>query len=281
MSDNWPAQTPREEMLARVAARGTRIRAVRGAVNALVVLSVVGASALGVGTVIGGLGDGQGTEVENIAMVPDPPDGNPVPSQSSDAPSTTGDGTTSTGDPGSVPDGGEVASPTSGAAQGGGSGTATPGSSGPTVPGSTTAPRRPTTTTGSSTTVPSTTTEPTTTSTAVPAPLVGAMRAKVDGGVSTGDSLCAVPSAVIAVDIENADSATVTWNRAGESRSAELTAGAAEWSAPITEIDETSADVPLVVTVTATGPGGTTSSSTTIPVADCTPLSPDPSAQGS
>jgi hypothetical protein len=50
-----------------------------------------------------------------------------------------------------------------------------------------------------------------------------------------------------------------------------MTAGASEWSAPIPEIDEQAPDVPVIVTVEATGPGGTTRESVTIPVADCTP----------
>lgn len=295
MSDeNWPANTPRDEMLARVVTRGTRIRAVRGAMNALVVLSVVGMSAFGVSAAVNSLSDGDSTEVDTIAAPPEPPeigtgqiDGGTEPDTgvgtgddpgAGSTPSTSGSGTTGVPTTTTITGG-------AGATGGGSSG---PGGQSPSTTGTTgrpTSTTRPTTTTrpATTTTRPATTTTTTTvpTPTTAAAPLVGNVRMKDSVGAPMAMNICEDDAnAVLSVEIRNAETATLSWNRAGETRSEPLTAGAAEWSAPIREIDTQNDDVPVVVTIEATGPGGTTRTSTTITVGDCSPLSSAPSVPG-
>ncbi len=265
-------------MLARVATRGNRIRAVRGAVNALVVLSVVGASALGVGAVVDGLGDGGGNEVDLIAMVPDGPDAATTGSTSDDGSSVTPGPDGEAGVAGSEVAGPEGASIPSGDVEGspttGGSVTSSPhGSTSGTATSPGSADGTPSTT-GPTSTQPTSTSEPGTTTTVVEAPRVSNVRMKVDGVVPTNLMLCDDPSAVLEVDIEGAESARITWSQAGESRSAAMVVGASEWSAPISDIDTQAPDVPVEITVEATGPGGVTRRSVTVTVADCTPPSP-------
>lgn len=271
---HWPARTPRDEMLERVAARGSRIRAVRGAVNALAILSVVGASALGVGaamSTLGGSGTGDGTELETVAMEPEQPS-----STASDRPGTTG--TPITGDGTTTTD--VAASSGSPTTRSGATGTSAapsrPGTTRPAPSGS--APTEPAPTPGEA--LPPTT-EPTTTTSGPEAPEVGNLRMKADG-VPLDLSVCLdEPNSVITAEIVGAETATVSWNRGGQTRTVEMTAGDSEWSAPLDEIDNLPGDLPVLVTIEATGPGGTTRTSAEVIVADCTPLPSDPSVPGS
>ena len=283
MSDeNWPAPTPRDEILARVAARGTRIRAVRGAVNALVILSVVGASALGVGAAIDGLGGTPSTEVDNIAMVrPEPPevaepdptdDGSTVASPTTGGPDTTGGTTTSgpgtTGSPGSTTsiDGAGTTDPTVGNGPGGGDQA--------TGPSSTTPSTRPTTTSAPATTEAPTTTEPVTSSTVAAKPQFGQMRARVDGDTPTGETICSAPTAELSVQVEDAEKVSLTFvqpgDQSGNRREMKMSQENAEWSATIPLLDASpSGRSTVTVTVEASGPGGTEQLTKTIAVMDC------------
>lgn len=294
MHQAWPAATPRHEMISRVAARGTRIRAVRGAVNALLVLSVVGASAFGVSAALGSLDSQGGTEVETVALPPDPPELESV--SSSSATGVTVDGpTTSSGSSSDTTDSAGTGSSTTsddgvtttsrgtgtGAGTGSGNGAGTSGvGSGPssTNPDSSdTRPSAPATTVGSASGDPSTTVAPTTS--AVDAPELNNLRMKADG-VAVGLSVCENESeSVLSVEISHAREATMSWNRAGTTRSVLMKAGGnSEWSAELGEIDDTASNIPVLVTIEAIGPGGVTRTSVAIEVADCTPLPSDPPA---
>lgn len=281
--EHWPVATPRDEMLARVAARGTRIRAVRGALNALAVLTVVGVSTLGVGAAVRTVTDGSpATEVDNVAIGPEPPDvsaplvtGGPADGSTS---TTGGSGSTTTDDPA---DG--RPSTTSGGGTGPGTTATTPSSGSGSTPGS--SPTTGTSTTGTTTTAPSGTGVPATATTAapsttVPAPEVANVRMKADG-VPIGLSVCEdEPESVVVVEIEGADTATMSWNRAGETRRVPMSNTSTDWQAPLGELDDQASDVPVLVTVEATGPGGTTRTSVAIEVADCSPLPSAPSEPG-
>ena len=278
--DSWPVATPRDEVLARVAARGTRIRAVRGALNALAVLTVVGVSTLGVGAAVRVVTDGSpATEVDNVAIGPEPPDvsaplvtGAPADGSTS---TTGGSGSTTTDDPA---DG--RPSTTSGGGTGPGTTATTPSSGSGSTPGSSPATTTPTTNAPSSTAVPGSTTT-SSPSTTVPAPEVGNLRMKADG-VTLGLAVCEdEPDSVVAVEIEGADTATMSWNRAGETRRVPMSSTSTDWQAPLGELDDQASDVPVLVTIEATGPGGTTRTSVAVEVADCSPLPSAPSEPGS
>lgn len=275
--EQWPVATPRDEVLARVAARGTRIRAVRGALNALAVLTVVGVSTLGVGAAVRAVTDGSpATEVDNVAIGPEPPEvGAP------DRPGTTGtrpDGSSTPDTPGtggsttSRPDG-TRSTTTAGGGPGSGP-TATAPSAGP---GSSAGSSSTTATTAA----PSSTSIAPSTSAPAPAPAVGNLRMKTDG-VPTDQSVCEnEPDSIVTVQIEGADTATLSWNRAGETRTVAMNSTNSDWWAPLGEIDDQASDVPVIVTIEATGPGGTTRASVDITVADCSPLPSAPSEPGS
>jgi hypothetical protein len=101
-------------------------------------------------------------------------------------------------------------------------------------------------------------------------------------GVPLDLSVCLdEPNSVITADIVGAETAMVSWNRGGQTRTVAMTAGDGEWSAPIDEIDNLPGDLPVLVIIEATGPGGTTRTSAEVIVADCTPLPSDPSVPGS
>jgi hypothetical protein len=101
-------------------------------------------------------------------------------------------------------------------------------------------------------------------------------------GVPIGQSVCEnEPDSIVTVQIEGADIATLSWNRAGETRTVSMSNTNSDWWAPLGEIDDQASDVPVIVTIEATGPGGTTRTSVDITVADCSPLPPAPSEPGS
>lgn len=286
VDDQWPVATPRDEVLARVAARGTRIRAVRGALNALAVLTVVGVSTLGVGAAFQAVTDGSApTEVDNVAMGPEPPDVSRSAVTSADADDTT----STTGRPGSnpVPDRDDDV-PTGSAGGGPGSGTV---ATVPSSPGSGSTPGSAVVTTTSPTTSavePETTTSATPSTTEPPAPAVSNLRLKTDG-VPTGLNVCADEAdSVVAVEISGAETAVMSWSWAGEVESVSMSttgtttdpATDADWQAPLGELEDQGIDVPVIVTIEATGPGGTTSTSVTVDVADCSPLPSVPPETG-
>lgn len=273
---DWPVATPRDEMLARVAARGTRIRAVRGALNALAVMTVVGASTLGVGAALRAVSDSSpSTEVDNVAIGPEPPtlsvsgsSSNPSVTvsgggSSSSTPGSAVGSTTSTSEPSGTAPGGSITSSTSGR-----TGTTSSSTSSSSTPGTST-----TATSAPDTTVTSTSQAPTTT---VPAPEVSNLRFKADG-VYTGQSVCHEAEATVAVEITGADAAVLKWNRAGRTHRVEMVAEENLWSASIGELEDRATDVPVVITVEAMGPGGTTYESAIVEVADCSPLPSAPS----
>ncbi|MCB0986230.1 MAG: hypothetical protein H6519_01940 [Microthrixaceae bacterium] len=249
----WPVATPRDEMLARVASRGTRIRAVRGAINALAVLSVVGASTLGVGAVLRSVADdGRVTEVDTVAVAPEPSFA-PRDGGSSDpdrGPSTRA-GDSSSADP----DGND----TTGSTSRPGTTDATTGTAGTTGSGN-----------GStSSSSPSRSSVPGTSSTTEPAPVMANARMN-SAGVPVGLSTCkGGTDAELVVGIEGADSVMIKWDDDGVTQKVPMVNAGDEWSAPIAEAVGDAGDSAMVVTVVATGAGGTVSEPVLIELVDC------------
>ncbi len=281
---DWPVATPRDEVLARVAARGTRIRAVRGAVNALIVLSVVGASSLGLGVAVDAVTDGgDSTEVETVAPAPEAPELPEVAGPGTDDPSTPTTSGTATSDPDRIttdpPPGSSSSTPRPGATTGSsGSTTSTTGptTSRPRTGGSPTA----TTTPGSTTSEPSTTTTTTTAPpTTVPPPEVSNLRMKADG-VQIAQTLCTdAAESTVAAEVEGADTVVMSWKRANDqTRSREMTYERGEWVAPLGQLEDQDGRFPVMVTIHATGPGGTTNYPATIAVENCGDLLSAPRA---
>jgi hypothetical protein len=261
----WTLETPREEMLARVAARGSRIRVMRGVVNALAVLAAFGMTGAGVGAAVRwGLGDGSGTEVDGVALGPEPPGTSPAAGDPDGGRSGRPFGP---GDPAAP--GAGLGSPAGGPSSTG----TTPESSSTSstagaAPGSSTSSGVPSTSPSTSSSV-----DPVTTTTLAvdTAPSLGNIRFKT-GELTTGSDICRGDAASsVSVEIEGAESATVTWRQGDETEVVEMVGTDTVWSAEVGSIAAADGDGPVTVTVEATGEGGTALATTTVDVVNCTP----------
>lgn len=280
--DQWPVATPRDELLARVAARGTRLRFLRRAAQGAMIASVLAVSAAGGVAVYSSMGsDGTDGSTSDLAVSTDASDPGP-------------DRPTSTVGPVEAVEPAEGATPITDGSEAGPSTTAATGRSvdvrsdrGPDGPGitglgatddpSSTSPARPGSTTSTSTPVPSPAAGPETTVPDVeqenpPAvvPTMGQLRMRTTG-VPTGTSLClGEPDSEAAVPVDEATAVVVSWLDDGITRTVMAEHDGAEWRASLASLTERVERFEMVqVTVTATGPGGTIGTSHAVEVVDC------------
>lgn len=273
LEEEWPVATPRDELLARVAARGSRIRSLRRAAQGAVIASVLAVSAAGGVAVFSSLGgDGSDGNTE-LAIQTDPSDPErpsttldtrevsdaegavpvPVDGSNTDTDTDSGDGTQD-----GLPTDVEAVEPVE-------DGSSTPGNTPTTV---TSAPSRPGST---STTAPREIESPTTLPVPVEAvPTLGQLRTRTTG-VPTGTSLClGEPDSFASIPADEATRVVVSWKDGDIQHSIMAEHDGSEWRASLASITARLDRHEVVhVTVTATGPGGTTDSSQSVDVVDC------------
>jgi hypothetical protein len=134
----------------------------------------------------------------------------------------------------------------------------------------TTAPPATTTTTAPTTTT--TTTAPTTTTTTAPAPVIGAIDR--NPATITEDFACAgATTSTISVTIDHATAATMSWSVGSSAGSVQMSRSGSTFSAVLGPFGEHVVDGPayldILVTVTASGPGGSANRSTSVRLNDC------------
>jgi hypothetical protein len=280
VDDQWPVATSREEMLARVAARGRRIRATRGALNAVAVLAAIGVSSIGVGAVVQRVSDGtSGTEVDGVATGPQRPEfptdavGDPdvgprptgVPDDGvgeSTGSESAGSGRTTTTRPGSSTSGTTAQSTAQSTTPQTGSSSSSTTS---TTPGTTVT----TTVVVTTTTVPTDPTGPS--DGATPRPAVGNPKARTSG-LPTNQSICAGENdSVVVVEIMGADFATLSWTQGSETTMVPMERDGTSWWAPIGAVDGQFSGAPIIVSIEAQGMGGTAHETAVFDVVECTP----------
>lgn len=73
------------------------------------------------------------------------------------------------------------------------------------------------------------------------------------------------------MEVEDANVVTLAWSQAGARRDANMSPDNSEWSAvvPLLDAGSPAGEGEVTLTVTATGPGGTTISRQSIAVTDC------------
>jgi hypothetical protein len=307
MSEQWPAPTPRDEMLARVIVRGRRIRLVNRLLLGAAIGGAVVAGAVGVGLgVSGALSDGgpAGAVTRSaLAYYLCPATGAAGELHDGDRVLVTGVDESGdwlqVRDPASLdrrvwvqreyvdPDrelevpvadcSTEVRSfesadpaPTTTTTE-----TTLPSeTTEPEVPEETTTTTSPATTTTAPTTT--TTTAPTTTTTTAPAPVIGAITRSpatiIEDWVGYPGTCNGPTTSSISVPISNASSATMSWNVGPQPRSTSMSAQGGVFSAILGPFDETvvaSGNVTITVTITAVGPGGQATKQTTVRLDDC------------
>lgn len=269
----WPATVARDEMFQRVTARGARLKATRRAVTSLLMVgSLLGAGAIGAGA-IGSMGQPsrERGDVPELA--------GPVLSGSPEATAVPGVGDTvvdRSDDPTTTPPGGGTAPVTT-------SGSST-GSTVPTTTGSgtTVAPHTSTpTTVGSGSTV---TTVPSSTVTTAPEavvppgsavlpPSIGVLRLSADRLYSTGTAGCAGvdTAATVTVSIKDATAVVLSWSTPSGTGTVAMTWDGSLWQGSVGPFPTPTSEepTPVLVSVTAYGPGGVDKIASTVTVEAC------------
>ena len=148
-----------------------------------------------------------------------------------------------------------------------------------TQPGQTTTTSAPaaTTTTTAPVATTTTTTTPTTTTTTAPGPVIGSILRSpatiIEEWVGFPNTCAGPKTSAISVPIANATSATMSWNTGPQPRSTSMSRQGSTFSAVLGPFPETTVDGPafttITVTITAVGPGGQRTATTTIRLDDC------------
>lgn len=269
----WPVATPRDEMLSRVAARGTRIRFLRRAAQGAMIASVLAVASAGGVAVVSSLGgDGAPGDETQLAVQAE----TPVVETSS---STTEVSTVDEAD-GAIPvtavD--PVDDELAGAIGDASSGeTPQPGpvTTEPSAPPAASTPDRPSGSTTSTSTAPApvddgTGETPEPTPPTPDEPSMGQLRMRTTG-VPTGSSMClGEPDSEATIPVQEAERVVVSWDDEGIRHSVMAVNDGYEWRASLSalaarpQLGET-----VTVTVTATGPGGRIDTAHDVDVVDC------------
>ena len=269
--DAWPATVARDEMFQRVTARGARLKATRRAVTSLLMVgSLLGAGAIGAGA-IGSMGQPsqERGDVPELAgpVLRGSPDATAVPGVGDTIVDRSDDPTTTIPGGGAVPVTTSV-SPTVPTTTGSAT-TVAPGTSTPTTVGSgTTATTLPSTT---ATTAPQGDVLPPG-STVLP-PSIGVLRLSADRLYSTGSTGCAGAdtAATVTVSIKDATAVFLTWGTQPGSAPVPMTWDGSLWQGSVGPFPTLTSEqpTPVVVVVTAVGPGGRDKSASTVTVEAC------------
>lgn len=270
----WPATVARDEMFQRVTARGARLKATRRAVTSLLMVgSLLGAGAIGAGA-IGSMGQPsrERGDVPELAgpVLRGSPDATAVPAVGDTVVDLSDDPTTTT-------PGGSTVPVTASGSHTGSTVPTTIGSATTVAPGTSTP-----TTAGSGTT--GTTIPPTTVTTApegdvlppgsaVLPPSIGVLRLSADRLYSTGTAGCAGvdTAATVTVSIKDATAVVLTWGTRTGTESVPMTWDGSLWQGSVGPFLTLTSEepTPVVVAVTAYGPGGVNKSASTVTVEAC------------